>query len=1171
MAPMRVCCPRCRSAVDTDPASSPDTVRCPACGTVFRREGAEVPERLSHYEIVKPLGGGGMGQVLLARDARLGRDVALKLLPREYAESPERLERFRREARLASALNHPYICTIHDIGEHDGQPFLVMELIEGRTLRALAGEDSPLGTLARLGSQVAHALAAAHAAGVVHRDIKPDNIMVRADGYVKIVDFGLARPLFEGPRDGEFTEPGMLIGTVRYMSPEQTRGEVVTGATDVFSLGVVLYELATRRHPFQSDTHVGILHAIATHAPVPPDRVNPEIPATLASLILRMLEKDARLRPSAADVAATLEGLGGESSRPPAPPISEHHTVGRGKELAELHDALASAAAGRGLFVCVSGEPGMGKTTVVEEFLAGLAAQRTCAVGRGRCSERLAGTEAYLPILEALESLLRGEGGDGVARTMKAVAPNWYVQVASGDDSSFARAAAQTQGASQERLKRELGALLQELSRSSPLVLFLDDVHWADPSTVDLLAYLGSRCDGLRVLLLLAYRPTDLELSGHPFAPLKLDLKARGVCHEMTLGFLTREDIERYLALEFPGHDFPADLAALLHARTEGSPLFMADLLHYLRDREVLVEADGSWVLGSSLPDLQRGLPESIRSMIRRKIDQLGAEDRRLLVAASVQGAEFDSAIVTEALSLDAADVEERLEALGRVHGFVHLLEERQLPDRTPTLRYGFVHVLYQNALFASLQPTRRAKLSAQVAQALEGHYGEKITTLAAELAALYEHARDPERAADYCLTAARNAVRVFANREAVALARRGLALLDTLPRSPERAKKEMALLITLGPPLKEVVGWTAPEVTQVYKRAQDLCCETGQAADLFPALWGQWLVLTSRGEVPEARTAAAELLSLAERDGDSGFLLQAYHSLTTTYANAGEWSTCLKHADRGFSLYDREKHHEHKFIFGAHDPGACCLGFASQSLWMLGYPDQAIERGNKALSLSLDLAHPATLALSHFTQATIAVARGDVAEVAKQSEACERRLAGLELPIYPSIQHGWSLVELGQQEEGLSRMREGMSKLANAPRFWRAYFHLLIADACGKCRRLDEAMAALDEAERAFGDSGVGVWAPELHRLRGVFLLAQGAGLEAEAEACIRRAIDMAIGQGAKSLELRAVMDLCRLRRTQGRHEEGDTRLAAVLGGFTEGLDTRDLREARALLDSRA
>src|SRR5262249_16115927 len=233
------------------------------------------------------------------------------------------------------------------------------------------------------------------------------------------------------------------------------------------------------------------------------------------------------------------------------------------------------AAAGRGLVLCVTGEPGLGKTTLVESFLEELAAGgRSLGLARGQCSERLAGAEAYLPFLEALDSLLRGEGGASATQARKLVAPPWYVEVAplAADDPYLARVLAEAKEASQERRKRELGVFLHEVSRHRPLVLFLDDVHWADPSSVDLLAYLGSKCAGWRLLLLLAYRPTDLLRTQHPFGAVKLELQGRGLCREIALPFLSRDDFDRYLELAFAGHRFPEELAAILHTRTEGNP-----------------------------------------------------------------------------------------------------------------------------------------------------------------------------------------------------------------------------------------------------------------------------------------------------------------------------------------------------------------------------------------------------------------------------------------------------------------------------------------------------------------------------------------------------------------------------------------------------------------------
>jgi tetratricopeptide (TPR) repeat protein len=295
---------------------------------------------IGRYQVVSLLGRGGMGEVYLAQDTGLGRKVALKLLPARFTADAERVRRFEQEVHAVSALNHPNIVTVYDVGEAEAGRFIVMELVAGRTLRAVAGAGGPfsLDSLIDLAGQIAKALAVAHAAGIVHRDIKPENIMVRDDGLVKVLDFGLARLVTGGVAraGGETaldTRSGMLLGTMHYMSPEQVRAESVSSATDIFSLGIVFYELATGQHPFKADSQIGVLHSILSDPPPVPTRLNPEMSGTLERLILRMLEKVPRLRPTAAEVEAALADLRGTlSGRETVPSMVSEAQVDAGRQ-----------------------------------------------------------------------------------------------------------------------------------------------------------------------------------------------------------------------------------------------------------------------------------------------------------------------------------------------------------------------------------------------------------------------------------------------------------------------------------------------------------------------------------------------------------------------------------------------------------------------------------------------------------------------------------------------------------------------------------------------------------------------------------------------------------------------------------------------------------------------
>jgi predicted ATPase len=474
-------------------------------------------------------------------------------------------------------------------------------------------------------------------------------------------------------------------------------------------------------------------------------------------------------------------------------------SVGRQHELDRIRAAFASASGGTGLMVTVSGDAGMGKTTIVEDFLAeietGKAAPR---IARGCCSERLAKTDAFVPIFECLDDLTRGELGVESVQMMKTAAPAWLSQLAPGREDLAGISARE---ASSERMRREFVRFFEALSTIRPVILFLDDLHWADASTCDLLAYLGSRMKDIRILIVATYRPSEL-FGTHPFPPVRLALERRGVCQEIPLEFLTLSDIECYLDHRFPAHIFLREFAGVVHERTEGNPLFMSDMLSFLVDRQILIDQEGHWQLNRDAGDaaeIRKVIPAGTQSMIRLQIDQFSDVDRRILQCAAVQGVEFDSAVVSRVLSIDPGAVEERLQALERVHRFVHSLGEREFPDRTFSIRYRFVHVFYQNALYADLAPTRRTEHSLAVAESLISLTGDTGRAMASEVALLFESGRDDDRAARYFLRAARHATKVFAYPEAVVLCQRGLSALHSLPESPERDSRELALSLTLG------------------------------------------------------------------------------------------------------------------------------------------------------------------------------------------------------------------------------------------------------------------------------------------------------------------------------------------------------------------------------------
>jgi predicted ATPase/predicted Ser/Thr protein kinase len=1181
-----------------------------------------VSQTISHYRIIKKLGAGGMGEVYLAEDTKLERKVALKILPEQYTKDDARLRRFVMEAKTASALNHPNIITIYEVGEDACGRFIAMEFVEGRTLHAIINTEVSSALLAPVGRQVVAALAVAHRAAILHRDIKPENIMVRDDGYVKVLDFGLARlsTLDAGGESAAATAPhtlpGIVVGTPAYMSPEQAKGQTLTSATDIFSLGTVFYEMATGQKPFRSPTAVGVLHAIIYEQPLPPSQLNPEILPATELLILRMLDKNPLLRPTASEIANVLS-TGSETislssniiSMPFASAVARRHTVGREQERDKMRRAFHMASVGSGRMLCVSGDAGLGKTTLVEDFLAEVLRDNpVCQVARGRSSERLAGAEAYLPFLEALETLLRGNIGQTVTRVMKSLAPSWYVQLTSAQDSSIERAMSESPTVSQERMKRELVAFLQEISRDNPLVLFFDDLHWAGTSTIDIIAYLATRMASLRLLVVTTYRLSEMVLNKHPFLSLKLDMQGRGISQELQLEFLTREDVEQYLALEFPNHHFPAELAALIYAKTEGSPLFMADVTRYLRDKKVLDEDNGHWALVQSVPEIENDLPETVRSMIQRKIAQLDDPDRRLLVGASAQGYKFDSAVIAKAMALDAGEVEERLQVLDQTYGFIKHLKEEELPDHTLTLRYRFVHVLYQNGLYASLTPSRRASLSAAIAQAILDYHGKQSPAVASELALLFQAARNWSRASHYYLVAARNAARIFANQEAIALCRRGLEMTGKLPEGAEQARQELRFLLTIGQPLMTVQGYAASDTLQTYLRALELCEQLNDDKQLFRVQFGLSIVYVVRAEYDKARHFAEQCLDVAERIADAALLVQAHWVLALSQQYLGELVNALEHLELSISLYDHKLHAAHVLIYGAVLNHAHC----GRVLLYMGYAD----RGQAALRRALEVAEKSRHPIAICNVFTVAFS----ADIMHQNYEKTRAMAETMLvyadehvlPYYSGIgkiMRGWAIAMQGEAEAGIAQMRDGFAELRAAEiEQQHANYLSLLAEALGKAGRLEEGLQVIDEALQITQDTEERFSEAELYRIKGELLIRSFAAAEnhqsiadnktvsiqqatgeiqpvskpvvqvpmsdlarAEVESCFRKAIVMARHQSAKAFELRAVISLARLWQGAGRQAEAQELLLPLYMWFSEGFETPGLKDARVLLEELA
>ncbi len=457
--------------------------------------------------------------------------------------------------------------------------------------------------------------------------------------------------------------------------------------------------------------------------------------------------------------------------------------VGRAHALGELRGYLDQASNGNRQVVFVSGEPGIGKTTLVEDFLETEAANRGCWTATGHCLEQFGAGEPYLPVLQALQRLCTDSRREPLLTVLRRYAPTWLQQMPALQNArDRAALERETLGATPERMLREMGEALEALSAESPLVLVLEDLHWSDYATLDLITLLARRPEPARLLLIGTYRPADARWSEHPLHHVRRELESRRQCYRLHLEELGEDAVAEYLSRRFEGAARTPGLAKALHRYTDGNPLFMVNVADYLVAEGQLVQHGDRWRLEVPVEELQLRVPESVRQLIERQIDRLEESDRQLLAAASVVGIELSAAALSDALGADLIEVEERCDRLVDLRQFLCHTGASTLADGTVTARYAFIHALYQSVLYQRLPEARRRRYHRRIGEGGERIFGAGARELAAELAVHFEEARDVWRAVRYLQQAAATAFRRYANREAAGYLTRALDLARLRP-----------------------------------------------------------------------------------------------------------------------------------------------------------------------------------------------------------------------------------------------------------------------------------------------------------------------------------------------------------------------------------------------------
>jgi predicted ATPase/DNA-binding winged helix-turn-helix (wHTH) protein len=466
--------------------------------------------------------------------------------------------------------------------------------------------------------------------------------------------------------------------------------------------------------------------------------------------------------------------------------------LAREQEMAQLHSWLEQVLTGQSQCIFVTGEAGIGKTTLVEAFLREVSATPGILIGRGQCLEQYGAGEAYLPMLDALSTLSTQPLGELVVDQLKLRAPSWVVQLP-GVFSSEERQSHLDQSfhITRERMLREIAETIEAIATQTPFILLLEDLHWSDFSTLDLISYMARRRNLASFMLIGTYRPVDVILNEHPLKGIKQELRMHRLCHELPLEYLSEESVSDFLNVKFQSNIFPSGLAKVLHKQTEGNPLFLVNVVDYLVDLQQIKECDGHHILSVPVDEIELGVPENIRNLIEKHVERLNESEQTVLEGASVVGMDCSAVAIAAGLDTDVIEIEETCDNLARNHQFLLPAYLAELPDGTITPRYKFMHALYMDVLYKRVAPTRRSQIHARIGERGEAIYGDRVGEIAAELAVHFEEARDLQRAIRYLVLAVENAERRSANREALSLARHGVDLLELMPLSRERTANE--------------------------------------------------------------------------------------------------------------------------------------------------------------------------------------------------------------------------------------------------------------------------------------------------------------------------------------------------------------------------------------------
>jgi class 3 adenylate cyclase/predicted ATPase len=837
--------------------------------------------------------------------------------------------------------------------------------------------------------------------------------------------------------------------------------------------------------------------------------------------------------------------------------------VGRDQEVGLLLDRWEHVKDGRGHMVLLTGEPGIGKSRLARVLKDHVAVER-CLRWESRCSPYHQDSALY-PLIDLFERTLDFDRDDAPAdRLTKLHAGLARYDLARPETLSLWAALLSMPGPDghppldltpQRQKEKTFEAILGLLLASAgeqPLLFVIEDLHWADPSTLEFVDFVFGPVSAAAILMLMTSRPE--------FRP---PWTQRSHVTYLSLNRVTRKQTELMVDRVTGGKPLPAGVLQHIVAKTDGVPLFVEELTRMVLESDLLRDEGDRYELTGALPPL--AIPSTLQDSLMARLDRLATVKDVAQVGAAI-GRTFHYELLRAIASMDDTTLQSALAKLAESD----LLHQRGVP---PDATYIFKHALIQDTAYQSMLVSRRQHLHRKIADTLVQRFPETSGTQPELVAHHYTEAGLADQAVDYWQRAGQRAVERSANLEAIAHLTKGLNVLATAPDSPERHERELGLRTVLGPALMATKGMGAREVEENYTRALELCRQLGERPELFAVLRGLWEYHELRGDLKTARALGEELLRLAVAAADAALQLVAHDVLGDTLYWLGEFPRALEHLERGIELYRFDEHRALAHQHAGYDPGVACRAFSAYVLWYLGYPDRAVQRNEEAITLARDLSQKVSMIMAvefaalirHLRREPMLAKTHAETDIGLSTEQANAFFLGCGM-----VEQGWAIAQAGQVDEGIGLIMRGMDVCRSAGSTLEFPQCLAsLADAYRAGGHLEEAIGAIAEGLEQARETSARFNEAELHRLKGEMALAGATPDAEEAERCFRRAIEIARSQSAKSPELRATMSLSRLLRGQGKREDARRPLAELYAWFTEGFDTADLKEARALLDA--